>query len=230
MKYIIIFILSISILLSETILEIDSINKDILILKIDEKHSAIKVGKSGFVISTYDKVEYINALVVVTKIDEKYIRVKVVQKNPFKKDNLAYVKKDILIDDIVAFNLFDKSAFLIAPNKNTYYKVKSLLKKKFLSPEIVISKFGHSSIDKEDLQELAKEYLIGYVYIVYDNTIATVDAFSMKVLEKRKIQVDSTDYKRPFFAYGVETFDIIDAIKNITPFDYNEYYKQLLKD
>jgi len=229
MKAVFIFTLFFSFLFSKSVLEIYSIGNQEIVLK--NNQDLLQVGKSGFVISNYLDTEYISAIVEIVSIDKKNIHTKIIQKNPFKKEYLAYAKKDIDKEDIVIFDLFEDDVFLIAPNKDSYFKIKSSMDKNkhFLSPEIAISKLGNYFVDKKDFINLAKEYLIGDIYVAYSNYLVRVDAFSMKVLEKNAFKIDNINKEKKLFYYISDESVFSLLMGKITFFDYDEYYKNLLE-
>jgi hypothetical protein len=228
-KYIIIFILNISILLSGDTFEIKSIKNNILILN-NQKSLNLKIGQSGFVISDYKYLEFINASIYITKITKDYIYTTIIEKNPFKKENLAYINKAISVEDKVVFNMYDNKTFLIAPNKTSYLKIKNYLKKDLLFPQFILTQSGNFGINKSDFIKIAKKFLIGNFYIAYDNKLVNIDAFSLKVLDTTNIKFDTYSYEQPFFSFSKDFNIIINMTKLITRFNYNKYYTKLVQN
>jgi hypothetical protein len=226
-KYILFLLLNISILFSKEILQIHSINENTIILENQNSHE-LYIGQSGFLISNYQQIQYISASIYISKITKKYIYTEIIEKNPFKKNNLAYIKVPITLEDEAVFNIFNKKALLIAPNKQSYKKASQLINEELVSPSNALLFINKKNLNIQNLQKLTKKYLLTNFYIIYDTKLTKIDAFSLKIINTNDIIFTDTTTNKPFFTYykyGV----ISKFINNIFTFNYNNNYKRLIQ-
>ena len=205
---------------------ISEIKHNTIILQMQDTYSP-QLGESAFVISSLQELEYISATLKVVQIADTIV-LEVIEKNPFFLNKLASINQPITLTDKVQFGLYKNKAFIIAPNEEAYMQVASEYSKDFLSPSISLSYFGSFGVEKKDLQRLAKKYLLSEIYLVQNQKLYILDAFSSEVLKQKPFVYAREQAKKPFFSH-LESNNISSYLQRLLPFAYDKYYSALIK-
>ena len=205
---------------------ISEIKHNTIILQMQDAYSP-QLGESAFVISSLQELEYISATLKVVQIADTIV-LEVIEKNPFFLNKLASINQPITLADKVQFGLYKNKAFIIAPNEEAYMQVASEYSKDFLSPSISLSYFGSFGVEKKDLQRLAKKYLLSEIYLVQNQKLYILDAFSSEVLKQKPFVYTRKQANKPFFSH-LESNNISSYLQRLLPFAYDKYYSALIK-
>jgi hypothetical protein len=123
---------------------------------------------------------------------------------------------------------------IIAPNQESYLRVKSIFKNKiFISPDIFAT-FLDEIPTKKDFVNFAKKMDIGLYVFVLDK-IYLVDAYSFYAIKKYPLK-ENYKYTKAFFTtYGKfkTSGSVFYKVKNLFKSDiknFKEYYKNLIKE
>ena len=203
---------------------ISQIKSNTIVLQAQDGYSP-QIGESAFVISSLQELEYISATLKVTQASDT-ITLEIIEKNPFFIDKLASINQPITLTDKVQFELYKNKAFVIAPSEEAYSQVAQMTSEQvrdFLSPTIALSFLGSLSVEKKDLQKLAKKYLLSKIYLVQNQKLYTLDAFSLEILAQQPLAYSSEQAKKPFFSH-LESNNISSYLQRLLPFAYDKYY------
>jgi hypothetical protein len=194
--------------------------------------NAWPIGTTGIVMHNInEKHQTIMARVEVISQKETTL----VKFSPFsdlEQDALPTLQSSISLGDTVQLGWLHDRILVIAPTQSSYQLLQKGQKDKtFINSDLLalhLSKEGHPSPLKSDIQDFCKNYDIGVIQFVIGNTIYKVDAYSFKVLESIKATFPEQEAQVPFFSH-VKEIDAnwwgegSDPISN-----YINYYTELL--
>jgi hypothetical protein len=190
----------------------------------------VKRGVSGIVLCPYEKKDIICARAVLFGTKGR-LEIYDNLKNPAFALPIVTPK---IGDKIILAKDYNR-VMIIAPNQESYLRVKSVFKNKiFISPDIFAT-FLDEIPTKEDFINFAKKVDIGLYIFVLDK-IYLIDAYSFYAIKKYPIK-ENFVYVKPFFV----TYDnfkisgsIFTKIKNLFKSNniknFEEYYKSLIKE
>jgi len=202
------FILFIGVLLFAGEALIVKVNKNSALL--DKK---IQKGVSGYVICPYMEKEIICARAVAFGEEAKFYPYKVLKNDAFALPVVVPKSGDKII-----FGKDYDRILIIAPNQDSYLRVKNMYKKSIVvSPDVLAAFMDDELPTKEELKKFAAEFNIGKYIFVLDN-IYEVDSFSFYAIKKKPFE--EVEYKLPFFNYAYS----LKVNKNLI-----KYYKSLIK-
>lgn len=210
-------------------LKIKSIDQKAQTLVLESSKGNVNVGETGVVIHRVGN-GIISNFVIITEVDEDKI---VGKYETFKLLEQKYLPTPIIkprVDDEVIMRSFYSRAFIVAPNQQTYEKIKTLFPKiEFPSSDLMIADVGGKGIvepSKKAFQEMCKIYSVGLLMIYASNGLNILDCQSFEVLETRTLDNSNPqEIQYPFFA-RVEAKSFWDFLKRKKDY-YLEYDKLL---
>ena len=116
---------------------------------------------------------------------------------------------------------------IIAPNKTAFKTIQKNYPKRFLSPDLILTKLDGQLPNKKNVQAIAKDYHIGSIYLSLGNRLYILDPFSLKVMASHPLELTDKSYKKPFFSY-MEKKSIASFFDKFRTFDYKAYYTTLI--
>jgi hypothetical protein len=184
------------------------VNKDSALL-----NKKIQKGVSGYVICPYMEKEIICARAVAFGKEAKFYPYKVLKNDAFA---LPFVVPKS--GDKIVFGKDYDRILIIAPNQDSYLRVKNRYKDSvIISPDVLEAFIEDEVPTKKELRKFAAEFNIGRYIFVLDN-IYEVDSFSFYAIKKKPFE--KVEYKFPFFNYAYSPKVKENLIK---------YYKSLIK-
>ncbi|PHS34081.1 MAG: hypothetical protein COA92_03355 [Sulfurovum sp.] len=164
-------------------------------------------GMSGVVIHDYG-----NELKAITGRVVQYASrdIKLIESDIIHHDELPTINTAIKAGDKVIGGYLYNSILLLAPDAQTYAKITSMHKKRWVHPDLFalfLSKEGDARPSKENLASFAKSYQIGLIYIVGNGTAKLLDPISGEYVGQKTISGLPAKGNAPFFM----RFDEIDA-------------------
>lgn len=210
-------------------LKIKSVDEKAKTLILESGEESVSVGETGVVIHRVGN-GIISNFVTIVAIDDGQITGKY---ETFKLLEQKYLPTPIIkprVDDEVIMRSFYSRAFIVAPNQQTYEKIKTLFPKiEFPSSDLMIADVGGKGVvepDKKAFQEVCKIYSIGLLMIYASNGLNILDCQSFEVLETRTLDNSNPqETQYPFFA-RVEAKSFWDFLKRKKDY-YLEYDKLL---
>ncbi len=163
------------------------------------------VGSSGIIIHPVNsKLQTILARVEVIN-NENQTELKILPFDDLHQDALPKLVTKPQVGDIVKMGWLHDRVLLIAPSKEIYEMVQaSQPNKSFVDSDffaVHLSKEGHPSPLKEDIQAFCQAYDIGIIQFVVGQKIFKVDANSFKVLEKIEVNFQEQTTQVPFYSH-----------------------------
>ena len=173
----------------------------------------VKKGVSGLVICPYGDRKIICARAILEGKKAFFYPYESLKNDAFALPTV-YPKKG---DEIILAKNYDR-ILIIAPDQQTYLKVKALYKNSVVISPDNFALYVDELPLKKDFVKFAKEYDVGKIVFVLDK-LYEVDALSFYVIKKSLRY--NVIYKKPFFT----TLDIYNEKVNMI-----DYYKSMLKD
>lgn len=170
------------------------------------KVNNINTGISGFIVKDLkDGHSYIINSAVVVAFDKKthIATLKLGKYTQLRQPYLPALKLKASAGDkaVLAFG-YDR-ALLIAPNKQTYFKITHALPSlEWVHPDIfamMLSENGHPRPLKSDFTQMCHISSIGLLYIYLKQKLMTVDCLSMKVLQISPAPLKKEPAQLPFY-------------------------------
>ncbi len=170
------------------------------------KVSNINIGISGFIVKDLKGGHsyIINSAVVVGYNKTSHIAIlKLGKFHELKQLYLPTLKLRASAGDkaVLAFG-YDR-ALLIAPNKQTYFKITHALPSlEWVHPDIfamLLSENGHPRPLKSDFTQMCHISSVGLLYIYLKQKLITIDCLSMKVLQISPAPLKSRPAQLPFY-------------------------------
>ena len=227
MKYLFLSLICIKLLFGYSKIEILKVFKDNAIIN----KGNLKEGQSGAIVHKFkDKNEIILKYAYVIKSNEKnstikFSKIKILPQEALANTNLKPSKGDAFILNHLYYN-----SLIIAPNFQSYLKVKNMYKKyNFLNPDYFAAFLKldqNPAPNKNDFQHFCIDNQIGTIFFVIDHKIYIVDTISFKIIDKKNINYSNNKYQLPFFSNVEKIEGSIfnwDEIK-----DYNKYYSKMI--
>jgi co-chaperonin GroES (HSP10) len=192
------------------------------VIKVDKY---VKKGVSGIVICPYENKKIICARVVMFG---KKGKLEVY--DSLENDSFALPRVLPKVGDRIVLGKDYSRVMIVAPNQNSYLKVKSMLKDKtFISPDIFAT-FLDEIPTKKDFVNFAKKLDIGMYAFVLDK-VYLVDAYSFYKIKKYDLN-ETYKYEKPFFV-NYKHFKISSGIFSMFKTkikDFEKYYKNLIRE
>jgi len=171
------------------------------------KISNIDIGVNGFVYHTI-KGEHNMILnnAVVKKFDKKtnIATLEISKYDALRNNALPSGKWEIQVGDKVILAFGYTRGLLIAPSEEIYYRITKATKQvQWLHPDIfttILSFNGHPTPLKEDFYSMSNATSIGLIFFFLDNTLFTVDAKSMVIINISDAPLVQDNTKLPFYS------------------------------
>ncbi|MBT8344221.1 MAG: plasminogen-binding N-terminal domain-containing protein [Sulfurovum sp.] len=145
-------------------------------------------GMSGVVIHNYgNNLQAITSRIAQTSLDGSS---SLVTTNILHHEELPTIKTAVSPKDKVIGGYLYNNVLLLAPDADTYAKVTSSHKKKWIHPDLFalyLSVQGEEQPTKENLAHFAKKYQVGLVYIVRKNSAVLLDPVSGKIVSQKSM-------------------------------------------
>lgn len=157
-------------------------------------------GMSGVVIHDYGNgLNAITSRIAQTSSDRSAA---LVSTDILHHDELPTIKTAISPKDKVIGGYMYNNVLLLAPDADTYAKVTSSHKKKWIHPDLFalyLSVQGEEQPTKENLAHFAKKYQVGLVYIVRKNSAVLLDPVSGKIVSQKSVSDLPAEGAFPFY-------------------------------
>jgi len=157
-------------------------------------------GMSGIVIHHFG--DTINAITGYIAQTSKTGEARLIAKEIIHHEELPTIKTAVQKgDNVIGGYLYD-NVLLLAPDANTYDRITSHTKKKWIHPDlfaVFLSKEGERIPTKENLAKFAKAYQIGLIYIVKRNSAILFDPVSGETVAQKQITGTPQKGDFPFF-------------------------------
>jgi hypothetical protein len=117
-------------------------------------------------------------------------------------DALPTIKTAVASNDKVIGGYLYNNVLLLAPDADTYAKITSAHKKKWIHPDLFalyLSVEGEEGPTKENLADFSKQYQVGLIYIVRRNSAVLLDPISGKIIAKKPMPDLPKEGKFPFY-------------------------------
>ena len=117
-------------------------------------------------------------------------------------ENLPTIKTAVSPKDKVIGGYLYNNVLVLAPDADTYAKVVSADKKKWIHPDLFalyLSVEGEEQPTKENLAHFAKKYQVGLVYIVRKNSAVLLDPVSGKIVSQKSMNNLPAEGAFPFY-------------------------------
>jgi hypothetical protein len=166
--------------------------------------TAWPVGSSGIIMhKVNDQHQAILARVEVISNETK-TQLKILPFKDLFQDALPTLTTEPAVGDTVKMGWLHDRVLLIAPSKKSYDLVRqSQPNKEFIDADffaVHLSKEGHPSPLKADIQNFCRAYDIGVIEFIIGKQLFKVDANSFKVLEKISVNFPEQKTKVPFYS------------------------------
>ncbi|WP_455939839.1 plasminogen-binding N-terminal domain-containing protein [Helicobacter fennelliae] len=217
----------------------------ITIDKIDTKSQTIqflapdlKVGETGIINHHFgDNYQGIIGIAQITHIDSAYASAKIINNKLLSQPYLPNPTIAVSKGDEIVFRLLNNQAFIIAPNLETYEKVRLENKEiNFLNSDLMVAYlFDKGGFDPKPsfFNEVCQMYSVGLLYVITQNTLQILDCQSLIVLESKEFDTSAvTDAIAPFFSrIQYSSSGSLDAsLKSKKSKHYFQYYQALVKE
>ena len=117
-------------------------------------------------------------------------------------DELPTIKTAVSPKDKVIGGYLYNNVLLLAPDADTYAKIISAHKKKWIHPDLFalyLSVQGEEQPTKENLAHFAKKYQVGLIYIVRKDSAVLLDPVSGKIVSQKSMTDLPTEGTFPFY-------------------------------
>ncbi len=194
----------------------------------------VKIGSSGVVIHNYsNKHSTIVAKAIAIDKDSNYIKIKFLKFSDLQQDVLPVPVILPSVGDTVILNYLYNHALAITPNFKTYKEVIAKHKDiNWLHPDLFAAKLftdSNPSPNREDFQNICKDYSFALLYFAIDHNGYFVDCNSFKILNHENLDTKEDKFILPFYS---RIKDIDTSLFNFGKSkieNYNNYYKMLLR-
>ena len=125
-----------------------------------------------------------------------------IDNEPIHHDELPAVKPKVRIHDKVIGGYLYNNILLLAPDANTYARIKGSANKNWIHPDLFamfLSREGDQYPTKDNLQKFANEYQVGLVYIVQRNKAILYDPISRRYVSQKAISGLPAKGQFPFY-------------------------------
>ena len=157
-------------------------------------------GMSGVVIHNYgNDLAAITGRIIQVSSDGS---ASLVSTDPVHHEELPTIKTGVSPKDKVIGGYMYNNVLLLAPDADTYAKVTSEHKKKWIHPDLFalyLSVEDEERPTKENLSHFAKKYQVGLVYIVRQNAAVLLDPISGKIIAQKPMTNLPKKGKFPFY-------------------------------
>ena len=157
-------------------------------------------GMSGVVIHNYgNDLTAITSRIAQTSSDGS---VSLVTTDILHHDELPTIKTAVSPKDKVIGGYLYNNVLLLAPDADTYAKIISAHKKKWIHPDLFalyLSVQGEDKPTKENLANFAKKYQVGLIYIVRKNSAVLLDPVSGKIVSQKSMTNLPKEGTFPFY-------------------------------
>jgi hypothetical protein len=191
---------------------------DVKIVEVQKDYAKIdnyvKKGISGYVICNYQDTPIICARAITYGNIVKFYPYENLKNDAFA---LPLVMPKVG-DKIILGKDYDR-ILIIAPNQETYIKVKNMYKRFDVISSDVFAPFINDLPTKEDFRKFCDDFNIGRIIFVLDK-IYEVDSFSFYKIYEKDFKTNAK-YKKAFFT-SYPSFDV-------TGENIEKYYKSLIK-
>lgn len=165
----------------------------------------LKVGESGFVLTKLSDYEVISAALEITSISDGIALAKISDFNLMNQKYLPTPRVEPKVGDMAVFRELNNRAFLLAPDSNTYERVKSQIKNvSLMSSDLLIgylNDYGGFDPKPKFLIKACQVYSVGLLYIVGSDSLNILDCHSLVLLEKFPFDTSKiTTTTAPFFS------------------------------
>ena len=178
-------------------------------------------GMSGVVIHNYgNDLKAITGYIAQVSSDGSS---KLITKEIIHHEKLPTIKTQIFSGDKVIGGYLYDNVLLLAPDADTYARVKKEAHKKWIHPDLFalfLSQEGDAFPTKENLAKFAKEYQVGLIYIIKRDTAVLFDPISGQTVSRKNIKNTPQKAQFPFFMR-------FDEIKTgwFSKSDHSDYYQ-----
>ncbi len=208
-----------------------SINGNVATLK---NSPNVQIGSSGVVVHSYSKQHStIVAKAIVIDKDSNYIKIKFKKFDDLKQDVLPVPMILPTTGDTVILNYLYNHALAITPNYKTYKEVTTKHNDiNWLHPDLFAAKLfadNNPSPNKEDFQNMCKDYSFSLLYFAINGHGYFVDCNSFKVIKQENLQTNDSKIIVPFYSRikDIEASWLSFGKSKIT--NYANYYQMLLR-
>ena len=157
-------------------------------------------GMSGVVIHNYgNDLTAITSRIAQTSSDGS---ASLVTTDILHHDELPTIKTAVSPKDKVIGGYLYNNVLLLAPDADTYAKITSAHKKKWIHPDLFalyLSVQGEEQPTKENLARFAKEYQVGLIYIVRKDSAVLLDPVSGKIISQKSMKNLPAEGTFPFY-------------------------------
>lgn len=219
--------------LSVNIESVDSKNKTLTLPAYD-----LKVGETGFVLTKLSDYMVISAKLEVESIKDGVATASFSDFDGMKQKYLPTPRIQPKAGDMASFRELNNKAFLIAPDLNTYEKIKTQFKDDvdFMSSDLLmgyLNDYGGFDPSVKFLKKVCSIYSVGLLYIVTTGHINILDCQSLVSLESLPFDTSSvTKTIAPFFSrlQEVKTGSLASLFRSKKSRNYFKFYDDLVKD
>jgi len=157
-------------------------------------------GMSGVVIHNYgNDLTAITSRIAQTSSDGS---ASLVTTDILHHDELPTIKTAVSPKDKVIGGYLYNNVLLLAPDADTYAKITSAHKKKWIHPDLFalyLSVQGEEQPTKENLARFAKKYQVGIIYIVRKDSAVLLDPVSGKIISQKSMSNLPAEGAFPFY-------------------------------
>ena len=157
-------------------------------------------GMSGIVIHDYaNGLSAITSRITQTASDGTTI---LLDADIIHHDELPTIKTPVKVGDKVIGGYLYNNVLLLAPDADTYANIVKSYKKTWIHPDtyaLYLSVEGEDKPTRKNLQEFAKKYHIGLVYIVRKDSAILLDPISGKVVSTKSMKNLPKKAQFPFY-------------------------------
>ena len=157
-------------------------------------------GMSGVVIHNYgNDLTAITSRIAQTSSDGS---ASLVTTDILHHDELPTIKTAVSPKDKVIGGYLYNNVLLLAPDADTYAKITSSHKKKWIHPDLFalyLSVQGEEQPTKENLAHFAKKYQVGLIYIVRKDSAVLLDPVSGKIISQKSMKNLPAEGTFPFY-------------------------------
>ncbi|MDO7252923.1 plasminogen-binding N-terminal domain-containing protein [Helicobacter cappadocius] len=217
----------------------------ISIEKVDTKNKTLSfpaydlvVGESGFVLTKLTDYVVISAKIEIKSIENGIATASFSDFDTMKQKYLPTPHILPKAGDMASFREINNKAFLIAPDLNTYEKIKSQLKDELslMSSDLLmgyLNDYGGFDPNAKFLKKACSVYSVGLIYIVGTNSLNVLDCQSLALLES--IPFDTSKVNKtiaPFFSrlQEIKTGSLASLFYSKKSKNYFEFYDNLIKN
>jgi len=227
MRYFLISLVFFKILFAYSKIKILKVEKDKAIIN----KGNLKKGQSGAVVHKFkDSNEIIlNYAYVINSNDKnstiKFSKFKVLSQNALANTKLTPKKGDMFVLNHLYYN-----SFIIAPNFESFSKVKKIYKNfNFLNPDYFAAFLKidrNPAPNKKEIQNFCLDNQIGTLFFVIKNKVYLVDVISFKIIYSKSIDISGKKIQLPFYSNIDKIENSIFSWSKIE--DYNNYYLKMI--